>query len=73
MVTVEELQTKFNDLVPTGVKYTLDELVAESKKDVEDICEEWGLKGTKATSLKYVYDNHPTVIARSSQQPQRGK
>ena len=26
MVTVEELQTKFNSLVPTGVTYTLDEL-----------------------------------------------
>ena len=73
MVTVEELQTKFNGLVPTGVTFTLNELVCGSKEDVNDICEEWGLKGTKAICLKYVYDNYPIAVARSSQQPQQGK
>ncbi len=67
MVTVEELQTKFNGLVPDGVSFTLDELAAGSKDDVENLCTEWGLTGSKIFSLKYVYDNHPTVLARPSQ------
>ncbi len=72
MVTVEELQAKFNGLVPTGVAYTLDELVAGSKDDVDDVCKEWGLKGTKATTLKYLYNIYPSVLA-ASQQSEHGE
>jgi hypothetical protein len=66
MITVQELQTKFEGLVPSGTtSITFDEFGSGSRDNAQDLCKEWSLKGTEASRLMYIYDHHPSVLTRS--------
>jgi hypothetical protein len=77
METPEELEAMFEALVPAEIKDlpannlkrpTFDRFGLATKTEVDEICEEWSLKGSKAANLWFIWENHPTNLARGTQQ-----
>jgi hypothetical protein len=74
MVSVDGLKTLFEALLPDGVTNPLngptwfERFGSTPKETASELCVEWKLTATQKMDFWYVWENHPTKLARSSQQ-----